>query len=234
MTDKDTLRDHYAALANDEGFVAFCRMTLPEEELAGKRVLDLGCRRGKGVFKLSSMVGAEGSVIGVDWDEDLLEQARAAAPQAMEKNGFTESNLEFRFAYPEDLSQAGLEDLFFDVVYMNSVFNLVHDQEAVLAEIFRVLVSGGMLILETAVANGPRDEAVVAQARSLGNPIQAAPYTGALIRDLMMAGFAQVEALTVEEDLPADRGVTEEVAVPVVETDEQLAFDVFAFHAHKV
>ena len=105
MTDKDTLRDHYAALASDEGFVAFCRMTLPSEELEGKRILDLGCRKGQGVFKLSSLAGSEGSVVGVEWDETMLEQARAAAPGAIEKNGFSEPNLEFRFAYPDDLSR---------------------------------------------------------------------------------------------------------------------------------
>ena len=232
--DATALENHYAALAKDGGYTAFCRMTLPEGELEGKRILDVGCRRGQGVFKLSSLAGADGYVVGVDWDEALLAQALEASPRALEKNGFSETNFQFCFAYPEDLAAAGLEEGTFDVVYLNSVFNLAFDQGAVLAELFRVLAPGGMLVLETVVADGPRDDDVVAQARALGNPIQAAPYTGTLIRDLMMTGFAQVEAIPVEEGLPADRGVTEEDTVPAVDTAEQVAFDVMALHAHKV
>ena len=45
-------------------------------DLAGKTVLDIGCRRGKGVFKLSDRVGNAGHVIGVDWVAPYIAEAK--------------------------------------------------------------------------------------------------------------------------------------------------------------
>ena len=49
---------HYAALSREGGHSARCDMPLPEG-LLGKRVLDLGCRGGKGAFKIADAVGPE-------------------------------------------------------------------------------------------------------------------------------------------------------------------------------
>ncbi len=73
------LEAYYAALPREGGLVAQCRMALEGVDLAGKRVLDVGCRRGKGVFKLSEQVGADGYVVGVDWRPDFVDTARKAA-----------------------------------------------------------------------------------------------------------------------------------------------------------
>ena len=48
-------------------------MLLPREELKGKKVLDICCRRGRGVYKLSSLVGDSGEVMGVDWSPSYVD-----------------------------------------------------------------------------------------------------------------------------------------------------------------
>ena len=46
---------HYAEMPRD-GYSGRCEMLLPED-LRGMRVLDLGCRNGKGAYKLADRVG---------------------------------------------------------------------------------------------------------------------------------------------------------------------------------
>ena len=63
----DALRRHYDGLPREGGFPARCHMELPERSLVGARVVNVGCRRGKGTYKLSEQVGESGFVIGADW-----------------------------------------------------------------------------------------------------------------------------------------------------------------------
>ena len=51
---------HYAEMPRD-GYSGRCEMLLPED-LRGMRVLDLGCRNGKGAYKLADRVGPDGFV----------------------------------------------------------------------------------------------------------------------------------------------------------------------------
>ena len=51
--ESDELQQYYAELACDGGFEARCHMELPERSLVGARIVNVGCRRGKGTYKLS-------------------------------------------------------------------------------------------------------------------------------------------------------------------------------------
>ena len=75
--ENDALQRHYENLACEGGFEARCHMELPERSLVGARVVNVGCRRGKGTYKLSEQVGESGFVIGADWSEEFVEAARA-------------------------------------------------------------------------------------------------------------------------------------------------------------
>ena len=55
--ENDALQRHYENLACEGGFEARCHMELPERSLVGARVVNVGCRRGKGTYKLSEQVG---------------------------------------------------------------------------------------------------------------------------------------------------------------------------------
>ena len=54
---------HYAEMPRD-GYSGRCEMLLPED-LRGMRVLDLGCRNGKGAYKLADRVGPDGPWIAL-------------------------------------------------------------------------------------------------------------------------------------------------------------------------
>lgn len=213
----------YASRQFEYGFSSVCKMTLPVDRLKGKRVLDLCCRRGKGVYKLSSMVGEEGSVLGIDWNEAYIAEARDGAEHARRKNRLTRSNMEFRAAYPEDLISAGVGSSCMDVAYVNNVVNLFADPAQALRELGRVLKPGGLLVLETVYADVPRDPAVVEAAREMGNSIQAARTLRENLEWLRQAGFDEPEVME-EYGVAADRGFEAGSSVDVAPSAENVRF----------
>ena len=113
--------------------------------LTGQRILDLGCGTGKDVFVAAQLAGEEGFVIGVDMTEEQLALGRKHTDSHMGKFGFSQSNVEFKQGYMEDLQELCIGDDSIDVVISNCVLNLSPRKEAVFAEIFRVLKPGGEL-----------------------------------------------------------------------------------------
>lgn len=233
MSDKaftrDDLREYYDSLNLDGSFVNLCKMNIPNG-LSGRRVLDIACRTGKGVYKFSDAVGKNGFAHGVDWDEEHIRFAEEGIEAAIAKSGLEEPNMAFSLGYPEDL--IGLEDGSFDFVYINSILNLVYDLPAALAEIKRVLRKGGVLWADTVVAKSERDPEVVEAARMLGNAIQAAPLKRDLIITFAAAGFTMIETSDSTVVLPSD-SATPGVFAPMVETDEMVAFASTSFQVHK-
>jgi len=121
-----------------------CGCPLPPA-LEGATVLDLGCGSGRDCYMLSSLVGPEGSVIGIDMTPEQLEVARRHRPFHAEAFGHPASNIEFVEGYIEDLAAAGVADESVDVVVSNCVLNLSPDKPRVFAEIWRALRPGGEL-----------------------------------------------------------------------------------------
>lgn len=52
----------------------------------GERVLDVGCGAGQSTLELSELVGANGSVVGLDVSEPMLNRARVRAAHARHRN----------------------------------------------------------------------------------------------------------------------------------------------------
>jgi arsenite methyltransferase len=69
---------------------------------SGETVLDLGSGTGKICFIASQIVGPEGSVIGVDMTNEMLDVARRNAPLVAKAIGF--ANVEFRKGRIQDLA----------------------------------------------------------------------------------------------------------------------------------
>lgn len=230
--DANQLRGYYGSRQFEYGFASRCRMVLPADQLAGRRVLDVCCRRGRGAYRLSELAGDAGSVLGVDWSPAYVEEARAGADRAWRKGGLSRSNLEFRVAYPEDLAAAGVEDASMDVAYVNSVVTLFCDPAVALAEIGRVLRPGGLLILETVLADRPRDEDVIRAARELGNSVQAARPEADVLAWLRAAGFGAPQ-LVEEAPVEADQGYRAGSSVPVAPGDEDVRYRAVALNVYK-
>ena len=227
----DELRAYYDALPETHGWDALCRMSMPKE-LARKCAIDLACRKGKGVYKLSEQVGAHGQSIGVDWRADMLEAARAGEARSVEKCGFAQSNMQFVEAFPERLAEAVGEGVA-NFVYVNCILNLMYDPAEVLSQICHVLAPGGLLVCDTVLATGPRDAAVVAEARRLGNAVQAAPFRKDLMTWLAAVGFdiTSIGAFAGEAvDVAADADGN--LVIPVAPSDEHVSFVATSVHVY--
>ncbi|MEI3547488.1 MAG: methyltransferase domain-containing protein [Adlercreutzia sp.] len=177
--------------------------------LVGARVVNVGCRCGKGTYKLSEQVGADGFVVGVDWSEAFVEAARAGVLKALDRSGLSRCNMAFRIGFPEDLAAAGIEEGWADFVYLNSSLSLFAAPARALRECCRVLVPGGVLLAEVPVAVPGGAELAAADgcscavsrghrrrrdgaraARALPNAVQAAPTFEELLAWLAAAGFS--------------------------------------------
>jgi arsenite methyltransferase len=150
----------------------------------GEDVLDLGSGGGIDVLLSARRVGPRGRAYGVDMTAEMLELAEANKA----KSGVT--NAEFLEGRIEAVP---LPDDSVDVVVSNCVINLSADKDAVFAEAYRVLRSGGRLAVADVVAERGPDPALVAD-----DAAWAACIAGAVTRDryraqLERAGFTDVE-----------------------------------------
>ncbi|HVT16017.1 MAG TPA: arsenite methyltransferase [Thermoanaerobaculia bacterium] len=171
----------------------------------GETVLDLGSGAGIDALLAARRVGTGGRVIGVDMTPAMLARARDNAAAA----GF--GNVEFRAGRLEALP-VGNDEV--DAVTSNCVINLVPDKAAVFAEIARVLLPGGRLVISDIVLDAPLPAALendlLAYVGCVAGALQRETYF-AMVR---AAGLGDLEVLrdvdylaalaAVGENLPAE------------------------------
>ncbi|MBN2579911.1 MAG: class I SAM-dependent methyltransferase [Pirellulales bacterium] len=104
----------------------------------GMTVIDLGCGVGWFSIPMARMVGAEGKVIAVDLQPQMLEIVRRRATKA----GVVE-RIQFHHCEKDRLGVEAEAD--FALVF--AMLHEVPDQDRMLGEIFRLLKSGGKLLL---------------------------------------------------------------------------------------
>ncbi len=102
----------------------------------GWRVLDVGSGPGHQVFEMSSVVGDTGRVDGVDAAESALDIARHRCSEL--------DNVNFQLG---EASKLPFDDATFDAVMSSQVFEYVNDVAGAVAEMFRVLKSGGRVLV---------------------------------------------------------------------------------------
>ena len=117
------------------------RRTVERLKLAsGERVLDVCCGSGASAIPAAEIVGQDGSVVGVDLAENLLELARGKSKQ----RGLT--NIHFQSG---DLTRLPFEDESFDTVVCVFGIFFVPDMESALRELKRVVRKGGRVAITT-------------------------------------------------------------------------------------
>ena len=103
-------------------------------DVAGKRILDLGCGGGQCCIAFAR----QGAIAcGLDLSDDQLEVARSLARQEHVNVNFVRGGM-------EDLSQFSSAD--WDIVFSSHAFQYLTDVPACLAECWRVLRPGGVLV----------------------------------------------------------------------------------------
>jgi phosphoethanolamine N-methyltransferase len=103
--------------------------------VAGKRVLDIGCGIGGPAFVLARKYGAH--VTGIDLEPQLIDRAARRAAEL----GLSHQT-EFRAV---TLGPLGFPDKCFDVVFTSGALTQTEDKAGIVAECFRVLKPGGVL-----------------------------------------------------------------------------------------
>ncbi|MFK7991599.1 MAG: class I SAM-dependent methyltransferase [Sandaracinaceae bacterium] len=101
-----------------------------------RTVLDVGCGAGHWGHRLSTLLGPEARITGVDHEAGFLDAARERAKQRP-------STFDYRVATAEALP---FEDDHFDLVTCQTVLMHVPDARAALREMVRVLRPGGLLL----------------------------------------------------------------------------------------
>ena len=153
----------------------------------GDIVLDLGSGSGFDAFLAAKKVGKTGKVIGVDMTPEMLERARKNAV----KGNYT--NVEFRQGEIEKLP---VDDNYIDVIISNCVINLSPDKEAVFREAFRVLKSGGRLMVSDLVLIKDLPEKIKESVEAYVGCIAGAIKKDAYLSFISKAGFKDVKVIS--------------------------------------
>lgn len=105
----------------------------------GQAVLDVGCGPGSDTIPMAHIVGAEGRVEGIDYDQEMLDSANQKAEQEGVSDWVTHQLAE--------ATQLPFDDNTFDSCRSERVFQHLLDPEAVLAEMIRVTKPGGWIVI---------------------------------------------------------------------------------------
>jgi SAM-dependent methyltransferase len=159
----------------------------------GDTVLDLGSGGGIDVILSARRVGPTGFAYGLDMTPEMLDLARRNAADAGVEN------VEFLEGYIEDIPLPGGS---VDAVISNCVINLSADKRAVLAEMFRVLRSGGRVGVSDVVASDELTPKQRAERGSWVGCIAGALSFSEYRRGLEEAGFVDVDVSPTHEAAP--------------------------------
>ena len=152
----------------------------------GETVLDLGSGAGFDCFLAAARVGETGKVIGVDMTPDMLAKARDNAV----KGGF--GNVEFRLGEIEHLP---VPDNHVDVILSNCVINLSPEKDQVFREAFRVLKTGGRLMVSDIVLLRDLPEAIKESVAAYVGCIAGAVLKQDYLDAMRRAGFQDIQVL---------------------------------------
>lgn len=174
-----------AGYESTQGITSFgCGNPLAFAEVrTGQTVVDLGSGAGLDLAIAAQQVGPEGSVIGVDMTDAMIEKARSNMKRA------GHHNVEIRKGLIEELP---VEDGTADWVVSNCVINLSPEKERVFAEINRVLAPGGQFsVSDIVVEELPPAirSSTAAYAACIAGAVSEADY----LAGLQAAGLTDVE-----------------------------------------
>ncbi len=184
----------------------------------GETVLDLGAGAGLDCFLAAKKVGEKGKVIGVDMTSEMVEKARENAKKGQFKN------VEFRLGEIEKLP---LETESVDVVISNCVINLSPDKKKVFEEAFRVLKSGGRMMVADLVLLKDLPESVKESVQAYTGCIAGAMKKEEYVDLIKDAGFRQIDiqgeylfSLGLESEDALAKAIAREADIPIEQLNE--------------
>ncbi|CAF0887344.1 unnamed protein product [Rotaria sordida] len=168
-----------------------CGLVFPPK-LEGCRVLDLGSGSGRDVYILSSLVGPQGYVVGVDMTKEQLDVANRFIDYHTKIFGFEKANVEFRLGKIEQLTDdSRLQINSFDVIVSNCVVNLSPNKKKVLQQIYEMLKPGGEFYFSDVYADRSISEDLRQNKILWGECLSGAICESDLISDALDVGFTR-------------------------------------------
>lgn len=149
----------------------------------GDVVLDLGSGAGFDTFLASRQVGDTGKVIGVDLTDEMVKKAKENA----KKGSYT--NVEFRQG---DIEALPVDDASIDAIISNCVINLAPDKTKVFKEAYRVLKTGGRMMISDVVLSKELPEELKEDATLLAGCVSGAILKQDYMNLLTKVGFSKV------------------------------------------
>lgn len=129
----------------------------------GDQLLDVGCGPGIDTVALGKLVGPTGRVVGIDIDEEMLQQADAAAQQAQLSDVIKHQQA--------DVAALPFVDNLFDACHAERLFQVLpsnYNRHELFAEMLRVVRPGGrMVVVDTDWATASVDYSDAALERRL-------------------------------------------------------------------
>jgi ubiquinone/menaquinone biosynthesis C-methylase UbiE len=111
---------------------------MPKPLPAGAKIIDVGCGFGHSFSELAKRF-QPASIVGLDADRTVNTRAQAQADLCQQTHGVS---VDIQQA---DATDTGFESNTFDLVLCHQTFHHFVEQEAAMAEFFRILKPGGML-----------------------------------------------------------------------------------------
>lgn len=170
-----------------------CGCPIPEDDLSGLRVLDLGSGSGVDVFIMSSKVGPEGFVHGIDMTDEQLQVARSHADEVARNFGFERANTEFHKDFIEVAES--IPDRSIDLVISDCVLNLSPRKDLVFRTIRRVLKEGGEFYISDIASDRRIPEAIRTDPEMIAECLGGAMYEHDWFDLIKDCGFADPRVL---------------------------------------
>jgi len=176
----------------------------------GEIVLDLGSGAGFDCFLAANRIGENGKVIGVDMTPEMIDKARENTRKGKYRN------VEFRLGEIENLPVA---DGTIDIVISNCVINLSPDKKRVFEEAFRVLKSGGRLMVSDIVLLRKLPESIKKKAQAYVECLSGVEMKDKYLKLIEDAGFQEVKVIE-ENYLPIEDITNDPNAQTIMKTAE--------------
>lgn len=164
-----------------------CGCPLPEDDLSGLTVLDLGAGAGLDAFLASFLVGPSGFVHGIDMTESLVRLAAEQAPIVARRFGYPRPNVAFHRGFIETADD--IPDASVDLVLSDCVVNLSPAKDEVYRTAWRVLKRGGELHISDVYADRRVPDRIREDPRMVAECLGLADYEPDALDRMRDAGF---------------------------------------------